>query len=210
MNKAYLRVALLRLKRIVDLVLAICALLILSPFMALISILLMMEGGSVCFSHVRVGRAGVTFKCLKFRTMLPNAEARLAEYLASNPGAKLEWEREFKLKHDPRVTRLGNLLRKSSLDELPQLWNVLRGDMSLVGPRPIVNAELRRYGKYLPDYLSVRPGLTGLWQVSGRNKTTYRRRVLLDAYYVRNWSLALDIFILAKTVWVVIRRDGAY
>jgi Undecaprenyl-phosphate galactose phosphotransferase WbaP len=197
-------------KRFFDYVVAALLLLLLAPLLALIVILLAREGGAVFFSHRRIGRGRQAFDCLKFRTMLPDAERRLQELLASDAEAKAEWDKEFKLKNDPRITRLGNFLRKTSLDELPQLWNVVRGEMSLVGPRPVVEEELERYGSAVTDYLSVRPGLTGLWQVSGRNRTTYAERVALDSRYVRNWSLGLDLFILLKTVWVVLSRDGAY
>lgn len=142
--------------------------------------------------------------------MMPNADCVLSQYLEKHPEMAEEWKRDHKLRNDPRVTRIGRLLRKTSLDELPQLWNVLRGQMSLVGPRPIVYEEIAKYGDGFPLYSQVLPGLTGLWQVSGRNNTTYDERVALDAYYVRNWSPWLDIYLLARTVTVVLRREGAY
>jgi lipopolysaccharide/colanic/teichoic acid biosynthesis glycosyltransferase len=142
--------------------------------------------------------------------MVVDANAVLAELLERDPQARLEWDRDFKLKNDPRVTRIGAFLRRTSLDELPQLWNVIRGEMSLVGPRPIVQDELARYGDDVCYYLMARPGMTGLWQVSGRNDADYATRVYLDAWYVRNWSLWYDIAILFKTVRVVFKRDGAY
>jgi lipopolysaccharide/colanic/teichoic acid biosynthesis glycosyltransferase len=142
--------------------------------------------------------------------MVPDADAVLTKYLETHPELKEEWLRDQKLRNDPRITRTGRFLRKTSLDELPQLWNVLRGEMSLVGPRPIVEAEIERYGANFALYTRVLPGLTGLWQVSGRNDTTYPERVALDSYYVRNWSVWLDLYILARTVWVVLAGKGAY
>lgn len=197
-------------KRLFDLLFGSLLLVLLSPFMLVLMLMLRLEGGSAIYAHSRIGLDRKAFDCYKLRTMLPDAAERLAALLASDPDAKAEWEREFKLKRDPRITRLGHFLRKTSLDELPQLWNVIRGEMSLVGPRPVVEEELARYGDCLDDYLSVRPGMTGLWQVSGRNQTTYAERVALDSHYVRNWSLALDLSILFRTVWVVLARKGAY
>jgi len=166
--------------------------------------------GPVFFRQRRIGRFGRKFHVYKFRTMVQNADQILQNYLDNSPQLKVQWLATHKLKQDPRVTRLGALLRKSSLDELPQLWNILIGDMSLVGPRPIVDAEVEKYGKCFELYIQVRPGLTGLWQVSGRNNTTYEHRVELDEYYVRNRSLKLDLQILWKTVFVVLRKTGAY
>ncbi|HJT44110.1 MAG TPA: sugar transferase [Rhizomicrobium sp.] len=165
--------------------------------------------GNPIFSQRRVGRDGKLFSCYKFRSMVNNAEQVLEDYLRDNPAAQEEWLRNFKLAHDPRITPMGAFLRKSSLDELPQLFNVLRGDMSLVGPRPIVPAEVPRYAGRIRAYQKVRPGLTGLWQVSGRNLVSYRRRVALDAFYARERSIALDVVILVKTVGVVIGGKGA-
>jgi undecaprenyl-phosphate galactose phosphotransferase len=150
------------------------------------------------------------FPCYKFRTMHVDAEQQLRDLLASDPAARAEWEREFKLRNDPRITRIGHFLRRTSLDELPQLFNVIRGEMSLVGPRPIIQAELARYGDDVDYFLMVRPGMTGLWQVSGRNDVDYDTRVYLDTWYVKNWSLWYDIAILFKTVRVVFARKGAY
>jgi undecaprenyl-phosphate galactose phosphotransferase len=198
------------LKRIFDVFLALILLVVLAPVVLALSLLLCIEGGSPIFAHERVGRGHRLFACYKFRTMLPDAERRLADLLANDMEARSEWEREYKLRNDPRVTSLGKFLRKTSLDELPQLWNVLLGDMSLVGPRPVVQDELARYGAAVDDYLSLRPGITGLWQVSGRNHTTYAERVAYDQYYARNWTPWLDVRILFRTVWVVIARDGAY
>jgi undecaprenyl-phosphate galactose phosphotransferase len=150
------------------------------------------------------------FPCFKFRTMQVDAEERLRELLANDPAARAEWEREFKLRNDPRITPIGQFLRRTSLDELPQLFNVIRGEMSLVGPRPVIRAELCKYGDDVDYFLMVRPGMTGLWQVSGRNDVDYDTRVYLDTWYVKNWSLWYDIAILFKTIKVVLRRDGAY
>ena len=166
--------------------------------------------GPVFFRQVRIGRFGRKFPVYKFRTMVQNADQVLQDYLDKSPELRVEWLATHKLKQDPRVTRLGALLRTWSIDELPQLWNILIGDMSLVGPRPIVDAEVEKYGKCFELYIQVRPGLTGLWQVSGRNNTTYERRVELDEFYVRNRSLKLDLQILLKTVLVVLKKDGAY
>ena len=197
-------------KRLFDIVAANALLIVLSPLLLTLSILIRRTGGSAIYGHPRIGRDGKPFMCLKFRSMRPDADQVLKELLASDPQARAEWERDFKLRNDPRVTPIGEILRKTSLDELPQLINVVKGEMSLVGPRPIVADELSRYGNYKPLYLQVLPGITGLWQVSGRNDTDYRERVNLDAWYVQNWSLWYDIAILFKTVDVVLNRRGAY
>lgn len=168
------------------------------------------DGGDAIYGHERVGQFGKKFKCYKFRSMVVNSDEVLQNLLESDPVAKAEWDKDFKLKNDPRITKIGHFIRKTSLDELPQLWNVLKGEMSLVGPRPIVEVELERYGKYVDDYLSVKPGLTGLWQISGRNDISYQDRVLLDVEYVKNQSFFGDLVILAKTAYVVIRGKGAY
>jgi lipopolysaccharide/colanic/teichoic acid biosynthesis glycosyltransferase len=146
----------------------------------------------------------------KFRTMVENAEQLLEEHLAKNPQLREEWDNTHKLRQDPRVTRIGRILRRTSLDELPQIWNVLRGEMSLVGPRPVVSAEVEKYGESFDFYRAVRPGITGLWQVSGRSDTSYSERVALDVRYVRHWSVWLDIYLLARTFRVVFRGSGAY
>jgi Undecaprenyl-phosphate galactose phosphotransferase WbaP len=166
--------------------------------------------GPVFFAHRRVGEGRRTFRIWKFRSMVRDADALLDRYLRQHPERASEWERTHKLKGDPRVTRVGRFLRKTSLDELPQLWNVLRGDMSMVGPRPIVAAEIAKYGPAFGLYSQVLPGLTGLWQVSGRNDMQYSRRVELDCHYIRNWSAARDLEILLKTVGVILRGHGAY
>jgi lipopolysaccharide/colanic/teichoic acid biosynthesis glycosyltransferase len=168
------------------------------------------SAGPVFYRQARIGRQGRKFYVYKFRTMVQNADQILQEYLESSPELKAEWLATHKLKEDPRVTHIGATLRKLSLDELPQLWNIIIGDMSLIGPRPIVDAEVEKYGKCFDLYIQVRPGLTGLWQVSGRNNTTYERRVELDQYYILNRSLKLDLQILWKTVFVVFKQDGAY
>ncbi|HBQ2175900.1 TPA: sugar transferase, partial [Klebsiella pneumoniae] len=158
----------------------------------------------------RVGKNGHKFKCLKFRSMVINSQEVLSKLLENDPVARVEWDTTFKLKNDPRVTPIGRFLRRTSLDELPQLFNVLRGEMSLVGPRPIITDELARYNDEVAYYLLSKPGMTGLWQVSGRSDVDYDTRVYLDAWYVKNWSMWNDIAILFKTVGVVLKRDGAY
>ncbi|TAL25370.1 MAG: undecaprenyl-phosphate galactose phosphotransferase WbaP, partial [Nitrospirae bacterium] len=166
--------------------------------------------GPVIFLQDRVGKKGKNFKCYKFRTMYKDAGKRLQELLESNEEARMEWEKFWKLKDDPRVTRIGRFLRKTSLDELPQLFNVFKGDMSLVGPRPVTQDEIDKYYKDAAELcFSVTPGITGLWQVSGRSNTSYEYRIALDSWYVRNWNLWLDIIILFKTIKVVVRGDGA-
>jgi Undecaprenyl-phosphate galactose phosphotransferase WbaP len=166
--------------------------------------------GPVFFRQARVGKNGRTIQILKFRTMVTGAEQALEQYLQENPDARQEWLASHKLQNDPRVTRVGAFLRKTSLDELPQLWNVFRGEMSLVGPRPITAEEIHHYGEYIEAYKAVLPGITGLWQVSGRSETTYDERVRMDVYYARNWSIWLDFYILLRTPWVVLLRHGAY
>lgn len=167
--------------------------------------------GPIFFGHKRIGRHGRTFMAWKFRSMVVNANEALERYLEDHPELREEWERDHKLKDDPRIIPgIGHIIRKFSLDELPQIWNVLRGDMSLVGPRPIVDAEIEKYCDVFPLYLKVTPGITGLWQVSGRNNTTYHERITLDAFYVRNWSPWLDLYILARTIKTVLLREGAY
>jgi Undecaprenyl-phosphate galactose phosphotransferase WbaP len=197
-------------KRLFDLVSATALLVLLSPILLLIAFALKLEGGNIFFAHQRIGKNGRKFDCYKFRSMVPNAEELLNQLLAANPALQAEWQREYKLKDDPRVSKLGDFLRRTSLDELPQLLNVLKSEMSLVGPRPIVQEELQRYGSEKSYYLMVRPGMTGLWQVSGRNDVDYETRVYLDAWYVKNWSLWYDLAILFKTIKVVFSRNGAY
>jgi Undecaprenyl-phosphate galactose phosphotransferase WbaP len=197
-------------KRCFDIVGSACLLTLLSPFFLYIAWKVSRDGGSITYGHERVGMNGKKFKCLKFRSMVMNAQEVLNHLLDTDPEAKAEWEREFKLKNDPRITSVGLFLRKTSLDELPQLWNVLKGEMSLVGPRPIIYEELVRYGDDVDYYLCAKPGISGLWQVSGRSDTDYNTRVYLDSWYVKNWSLWNDIVILFKTIHVVLKRDGAY
>ncbi len=185
-------------------------LLALSPLLLGVALWIMLsEGGPVFYGHFRVGQDGRMFRCLKFRTMCLDAEVALQRVLASDPTAHAEWARDHKLENDPRITPIGRLLRRTSLDELPQLLNVLRGDMLLVGPRPITAEELARYGATRWHYLSVRPGITGLWQVNGRNRLSYEERVALDRHYVERRNLWLDIGILWCTVAAVLQGDGA-
>lgn len=199
------------LRRGLDCILALAALFLFFPALVLTAVAIkLQDGGPVLFRHERIGRGGRRFYCLKLRTMVWGAQSRLETLLEGDPQAREEWERDHKLKNDPRVTVLGRVLRETSLDELPQLINVLRGDMSIVGPRPIVEAEVVRYGRSFRHYCSVRPGITGLWQVSGRNDTTYRRRVALDVLYARSRSLRRDVEILAMTVPAVFLRKGSY
>lgn len=199
------------LKRAFDVFCSAMLLAITSPLFLWVAIQVKLGGGGgVFFGHMRIGQNGVPFPCYKFRTMAVNADVLLKELLANDPAAREEWERDFKLKNDPRVTKIGRFLRKTSLDELPQLWNVFKGQMSLVGPRPVVQAELERYGDQLEYYLEARPGITGLWQTSGRNDVSYETRVNLDAWYVKNWSLFTDLVILIRTVKVLLVKDGAY
>ncbi len=201
----------LALKRIMDVGGSVLAALALSPLLLLIMLCIVVESpGSPFFRQRRIGLQGRPLRILKFRTMVPDAETRLAEYLNASPELRREWERDQKLRHDPRITRMGRFLRRTSLDELPQLWNILCGEMSLVGPRPIVENEIAKYGSAFDAYIRVRPGLTGLWQVSGRNDLSYDQRIRLDRYYIGNWSIWLDLFILAKTVPAALSRKGAY
>lgn len=189
---------------------AVVLLLFFAPVFLIIGLTLKLrEGGPIFFAHERIGLNGRPFRCLKFRTMVPDARERLEALLAADPIARREWEQTQKLTEDPRISCLGDTLRRTSLDELPQLFNVLRGEMSLVGPRPIVEDERHFYGDNIHEYLSVRPGLTGLWQVSGRSNTTYAERVALDVDYVRKHSLLTDLRILLRTVRVVLLREGA-
>jgi exopolysaccharide production protein ExoY len=197
-------------KRLLDIVGAITLAILLSPVLLIVGVALARDRGPIIYRHSRTGRDGRTFGCLKFRTMVPNAEEALRDLLHQDPELSGEWLRDQKLRNDPRVTRIGRFLRRTSLDELPQLWNVLKGEMSLVGPRPVVREEWERYGRRLHHYLAARPGVTGLWQVMGRSDSCYRRRVALDSFYVRKRSLLLDVFILLQTVKVVLRGRGAY
>ena len=198
------------LKRAFDIVGALSIIIMLLPALLVLGFLVGRDGGPPIYGHERVGMNGRKFKCLKFRSMVINSKEVLEEVLRTDPVARAEWDKDFKLKNDPRITRVGHFIRKTSLDELPQLWNVVRGDMSLVGPRPVIEDELCRYAGDVDYYLMAKPGMTGLWQVSGRNDVDYETRVYFDSWYVKNWSLWNDIAILFKTVGVVLKRDGAY
>lgn len=195
-------------KRAFDLTLALVLLPLLAPVILVLCALTRRDGAPGLFGHERVGKDGKRFKCWKIRSMVPDAKERLAEYLAANPEAAAEWERDYKLENDPRITRLGVFIRKTSLDELPQLWNVLVGEMSFVGPRPIVASELDRYGEHRGEYLALRPGITGLWQVSGRNGISYGDRVRLDVQYARNMNIWTDVTLIARTAGVVFAPTG--
>lgn len=198
------------LKRVFDILGALLLSVVLAPLFVYLAFTIRKDGGPAIFAHTRIGRDGQTFACYKFRSMCVDAEKKLRDVLASNPELQAEWEREYKLRNDPRISKIGHFLRRTSLDELPQIFNVIKGDMSLVGPRPVVAAELARYGDDVDYFLMVRPGMTGLWQVSGRNDVGYDTRVYLDTWYVKNWSLWYDIAILFKTIRVVLKREGAY
>ena len=190
---------------------AAVALLFFLPLMVLVALMVWVhDRGPILFAHRRIGRGGRYFPCLKFRSMAVDAQERLQALLDTDPAARAEWERDHKLRNDPRVTKLGAFLRKTSLDELPQLINVLRGDMDLVGPRPIVDAEVGKYGRRFKAYCAVNPGITGLWQVSGRNDTSYRARVAMDCVYARSKTPALDLWVMVCTVPAVLMRKGSY
>ncbi len=200
-----------RVERLIEGPICVVVLVFMAPLMLLIALLIkLQDGGPVIFGHTRLGLGGRSFKCLKFRSMVIDSDARLQALLQSDPAARIEWERDHKLRNDPRVTPLGDFLRRSSLDELPQLFNVLRGEMSLVGPRPIVQNERARYGHYFDLYCQVRPGITGLWQISGRSDVSYRRRVALDVAYARGRCLKLYFRILFATAPAVLARKGAH
>lgn len=199
-----------RLKRSFDVAAAAAMLLMFMPLFGLICFILLTQGRPLLIRHRRVGRGGETFPCLKFRTMVVDSDAVLQRHLAEDPAAREEWEASRKLKNDPRVTALGRVLRKTSIDELPQLLNVLRGEMSLVGPRPIVPAEVIHYGIHIERYHEVRPGLTGAWQISGRSDVSYEQRVALDCDYVAGRSFRRDLGILVRTVPAVLKSKGSY
>lgn len=198
-------------KLIFDYTLTIIGSLIILPILIFIGVWIYKDSpGPIIFRHIRIGKNGKAFPCYKFRTMCVDAKETLAELLKNDQEAYKEWKNDFKLKNDPRITKSGVFLRKTSLDELPQIINVLRGEMSLVGPRPVIQEELERYHEFVGDYMMVRPGITGLWQVNGRSDTTYDERVQMDSWYVRNWSVWLDVMLLWKTVKSVIKCKGAY
>jgi lipopolysaccharide/colanic/teichoic acid biosynthesis glycosyltransferase len=199
-----------RLKRVIDVVLCFFALPAILFVGIPIALLIMLDGGSPFFLQARIGRGGDRFQCLKFRTMVPNAERKLQQILDSDPAARAEWERDFKLKNDPRVTWIGRILRKTSLDELPQFLNVLAGEMSIVGPRPVTRQELNLYGDNAQLYLVCTPGITGLWQVSGRNDVSYANRVALDVRYALTWSPMQDLKIMLRTLPAMLSQRGAY
>lgn len=200
-----------RVIRLFDVAVAGAALVLLSPVLLVgVLALWLFDPGPLLFAHQRVGQGGQAFRCLKFRSMTVDADARLARLLESDPAARTEWAETQKLRRDPRITPIGRFLRRSCLDELPQLVNVLRGDMSLVGPRPITAAEAARYGRHFPVYCSLKPGITGLWQVKREDCTSYRRRIAFDLAYARSRSLALNLGILLLTVPSVLRGHGAY
>ena len=198
-------------KRALDIIGAGLGLVVLSPFFLIVALMVRADGGPAFFAHQRVGRGGKLFGCMKFRSMVIDSQARLEALLANGPAARAEWEATRKLKNDPRITRIGRFLRSTSLDELPQLINVLRGEMSLVGPRPVQEAEIDRYyGASAAHYMAVRPGITGLWQVSGRSETSYESRVALDVAYVSRPSMIADLTILLRTPVAVLSRRGAH
>lgn len=198
-------------KRLLDILIILICLPIVLPVTFLVALLVKLTSrGPIFYAHKRIGKNGKELKCWKFRSMCINSQEILEHILATDPVRREEWEHDRKFVDDPRVTKFGKFLRKTSLDELPQLWNIITGQMSLVGPRPVTEPELEKYGKYKDYVLSVPPGLTGMWQISGRSDTGYEERITYDTYYIQNWSIWLDIWILIKTVWVVIIGKGAY
>jgi Undecaprenyl-phosphate galactose phosphotransferase WbaP len=200
-----------KLKRLFDIILSSSILVILSPLFIIVAVLVKLaDPGPIMFCHTRVGYGGRKFQCLKFRSMVADADRLLRNRLESDPKARREWDRTQKLTNDPRITPIGKFLRQSSLDELPQLINVMRGEMSLVGPRPVAPSETKRYGDKLPLYLKARPGLTGIWQVSGRSNCVYNQRIEMDADYVTNWCFSRDVAILLRTPGAVFARRGSY
>lgn len=199
-----------KVKRLIDLGAIICAAPLFMPLMALLAFLIWREdGGPVFYSQTRIGKGGRPFRMWKFRTMIPNADKRLAEFLEADPRLKEEWTQTQKLRRDPRITGVGHFLRRTSLDELPQLWNVFEGSMSLVGPRPIVKSEIEKYGEVFDLYARVRPGMTGFWQVSGRSSLSYTTRIQLDSYYIRNWSVWFDLYIICATPGALLKISDA-
>jgi len=199
------------IKRGINILITLASIPFVFPLFVLLGVLIRSDSpGKIFYSQNRLGYKGQPFKMLKFRTMVNNADQILTDFLEKHPESRAEWEETHKLKDDPRVTRIGRFLRRTSLDELPQLWNVLKGEMSLVGPRPIVQDEIKYYGRSFTTYKKVKPGMTGLWQVSGRSDTSFDFRVNLDEYYVRHWSIWLDFYILMRTLWAVVTRRGAY
>jgi exopolysaccharide production protein ExoY len=198
-------------KRTFDLALALSAAVVLLPLFAMIAVLIKLyDGGPVFYRHRRIGMNSKPFLCIKFRTMAANGDDLLSKHLDASPIATLEWAQSRKLKVDPRITAVGAVLRRMSIDELPQVINVVRGEMSIVGPRPIVTDEVTMYGKDVKYYFRARPGLTGAWQVGGRNDISYSQRVALDRDYVQNWSVWRDVAIIVKTVPAVVSAKGTY
>lgn len=198
-------------KRLIDLFLLLISAALVLPLTLVIAVIVKCTSpGPVFYGHSRIGKNGRPIKCWKFRSMYADADKMLEKILAENPEMRAEWERDQKFVNDPRVTKFGRLLRKTSMDELPQFWNILRGEMSFVGPRPVTKEELAKYGDNAGYILSVTPGLSGMWQISGRSNTGYEERVNLDTYYIQNWSVWLDLWIILKTIWVVIKGKGAY
>lgn len=198
-------------KRLLDIILSLAGGLVFLPFCAIIALLIKLDSpGPVFYSHERLGEGGKKIRLLKFRTMYQNSAQLLDRLLQQNPELQAEWKQNFKLRNDPRVTRIGRFLRRTSLDELPQLWNVLKGEMSLIGPRPIIDDEKEKYGDNYALFASIKPGLSGLWQISGRSDTDYDERIAMDIYYIQSWSLWLDLYILLKTFAAVIEGKGAY
>ncbi|MBP5697708.1 MAG: undecaprenyl-phosphate galactose phosphotransferase WbaP [Treponema sp.] len=201
----------LLIKRLMDILLCLAAL----PIVLLVSIFIIIaikidSPGPIFYGHKRVGKNHREIKCWKFRSMGIDSDEKLKEILATDPVRAAEWEKDRKFTDDPRVTKVGKFLRKTSLDELPQLWNIMAGDMSFVGPRPVTQPELKKYGEYEDYVLSAQPGLSGMWQISGRSDTGYEERITLDTYYIQNWSIWLDLWIIIKTIWVVLKGKGAY
>ena len=196
-------------KRLIDIIGSLAGIILLSPIFLIVAIAIKVEDprGKIIFGHKRVGKDGKLFPCLKFRSMFANAEEMKKNF---TPAQKKEYAETFKLKDDPRITKVGKFIRKTSLDELPQLFNILKGDMTIVGPRPIVTDELKYYGEYDKYYMAVKPGLTGLWQVSGRSDTSYDERVELDMEYIKARTIAKDIYIMIMTVVKVLKREGSY
>lgn len=199
------------LKRCLDIFLCLIAAPIVLPVSLVIAVAIKITSpGPIFYGHKRIGKNHTQLKCWKFRSMCIDADKKLKEILATDPVRAAEWEKDRKFTDDPRVTKLGKFLRKTSLDELPQLWNIFIGQMSFVGPRPVTEPELSKYGQFADYVLSVKPGLSGMWQISGRSDTGYEERITLDTYYIQNWSMWLDIWIIIKTIWVVINGKGAY
>ncbi len=197
----------IQMKRVLDVIVASIGLVILSPVFLLLAILIKVNSkGSVFFAHTRIGKDGKKFKMYKFRTMYENAEEMIKNF---SPEQKKEWEENYKLKEDPRITSIGKILRKTSLDELPQIINIIKGDLSIIGPRPVIDRELEKYGESKEKFLSITPGLTGYWQANGRSETTYKQRMKMELYYVDHISLRLDLQIFFKTFVSVFKREGA-